>query len=450
MDPKDQPSIPEADTSLAPAVQENPNPAEESKDQLSNPEADTSLAPAAHENPNPPEESKSPAKSKLELEQIRSETHKQLYSAIQSLRKDEDDPIKLHSKISDSYSKLKLLNEERRSLADDEDLARLDCALGAVIGAFIGDSLGSAVEFQRHVSNDDLIRALSMTKGIFGNGPGQVTDDSELAMCILNGICRTLPNWEADSIAEFYKGWIGSQPFDIGMTTRNAFSYLYDFKEVEGLANVARESANENNQSSLSNGSFMRCSPLAVYCRNMIDDDFVRYIVTEDSSMTHSNRLIHETQTLYILCISHLIQNPKDRENAIKKVVEYAQSKCSLEAQNWLKDSFDPNKAMPGCPTIGFVKIAFDHSFRELIKENIDFDETMKRVLLLAGDTDTNAAIVGAMIGAYVGYKALNEDWKNKVETYEFKTKGGINRNRDFLDQTKVKQMVEKIFWECP
>ena len=74
----------------------------------------------------------------------------------------------------------------------------------------------------------------------------------------------------------------------------------------------------------------------------------------------------------------------------------------------------------------------------------------MKRVLLLGGDTDTNAAIVGAMIGAYVGYKALNEDWKIKVETYEFKTKKGINRDREFLDQTKVREMVERIFWECP
>ena len=410
-------------------------------------EAAASLSP---ENPSPPEESKGLPKSKLEIEQIRSETHQILYTTIKSLLKDEDDPSKLQSIISDSYFKLKSLNTERKALADEEDLARLDCALGAVIGAFIGDSLGSAVEFQKHVSNDDLNRALSMIGGVFGNGPGQVTDDSELAMCILSGLCRNLPNWNPDYIAEFYKEWIMSNPFDVGMTTRDAFESLPGRNGIEGLARKAMRSSKKNNQSSLSNGSFMRCSPLAVYCRNMMDEDFVKYIVTEESSMTHSNPLIHETETLYILCISHLIQNPKDKENAIRKVVDYAQRKCSQEAQNWLKDSFDENRAMPGNPKIGFVKIAFDHSFRELLKENIDFTEAMKRVLLLGGDTDTNAAIVGAMIGAYVGYKALNEDWKNKVETYEFKTKAGINRDREFLDQTKVKGMVERIFWECP
>ena len=388
-------------------------------------------------------------KSKLELEKKRSKIQKKLFEAIKSLEKGEDDPNKLESIISGLYSELNALHAERNILADDEDLARLDCALGAVIGAFIGDSMGSAVEFQQYVSNEDLNKALAMNGGIFGNGPGQVTDDSELAMCILNGIFRTLPNWDADSIADYYKSWVMSDPFDIGITTRNSFKELQIHNQVKGLARIAKESSTKLNGSSLSNGSFMRASPLAVYCRNM-DEDFLRYIVTEDSSMTHSNPVIHETETLYILCISYLIQNPKDRANAIKKLIDYSERKCSKEAQMWIRDTFNQGKAMPGCPNIGFSKIAFDHSFRELMKEVVEFDEAMKRVLLLGGDTDTNAAIVGAMIGAYVGYSSLSKEWRNKVETYEYKTKGGINRNREFLDQTKVKEMVEKIFWECP
>ena len=388
-------------------------------------------------------------KSKLELEQIRSKIHEQLFSSIKSLQKGEDNSKKQESIISELYSKLKSLNAERKNLADEEDLARLDCALGAVIGAFIGDSMGSAVEFQKYVSNEDLNKALAMNGGIFGNGPGQVTDDSELAMCLLNGICRTLPNWDADSIADYYKSWVMSEPFDIGMATRNSFAPLQNHHEIKDLARIARESSKKHNGDSLSNGSFMRASPLAVYCRNM-NEDFVRYIVTEDSSLTHSNPLIHESETLYILCISNLIQYPKNRENAIEKVIEYSQRKCSPETKIWLRDIFNESKVMPGSPQIGFAKIAFDHSFRELMKSNVEFEEVMKRVLLLGGDTDTNAAIVGAMIGAYVGYSSLSKEWRNKIETYEYKTKGGINRNREFLDQTKVKEMVEKVFWECP
>ncbi len=31
------------------------------------------------------------------------------------------------------------------------------------------------------------------------------------------------------------------------------------------------------------------------------------------------------------------------------------------------------------------------------------------------GDTDTNAAIVGALIGAYTGFEDLKNEWKEKV-----------------------------------
>ena len=59
-----------------------------------------------------------------------------------------------------------------------------------MLGAFIGDSIGSYVEFSRgKISASDVRFALIMP----GGGPwklnaGQVTDDSELAMCQLRGL----------------------------------------------------------------------------------------------------------------------------------------------------------------------------------------------------------------------------------------------------------------------
>ena len=321
---------------------------------------------------------------------------------------------------------------------------QLNSALGCVFGAFIGDALGSAVEFQRTVSPSDLIRALSMNGGIFGNGPGQVTDDSELAMCILNGICESLPSFSSDSIANYYKQWISSRPFDIGNTTRNAFYTLPNL--TNNLAKAAQIASRNYNQDSLSNGSFMRSSPLAVYCRHLNTQETEK-IVIEDSSMTHSNPIIHQTETMYILCLSHLIQYPKDKEGALKRVFEYAEN-CNGIAKSWLTDAFDDRKPMPGNPNMGYVKIAFDHSFRELRRNDNDFCETMSRILLLGGDTDTNAAIVGAMIGAYVGYDDLPKDWKDKVEAFGSGV-WGIQRP-EFLNQRAVKGMVERIFRAAP
>ena len=63
--------------------------------------------------------------------------------------------------------------------------------------------------------------------GPFGCGPGQITDDSELAMCLLHGLIngnegQEEPVLDVDAIATMYAHWIKSNPFDIGITTRQA------------------------------------------------------------------------------------------------------------------------------------------------------------------------------------------------------------------------------------
>ena len=62
--------------------------------------------------------------------------------------------------------------------------------VGSILGAFIGDSLGSFREFCRGDCPEELIEeALTMPGGGHWNLlPGQITDDSELAMCMLRGL----------------------------------------------------------------------------------------------------------------------------------------------------------------------------------------------------------------------------------------------------------------------
>jgi ADP-ribosyl-[dinitrogen reductase] hydrolase len=54
--------------------------------------------------------------------------------------------------------------------------------------------------------------------------PGQITDDSELAMCLLNALIEG--NGSIDTVAhcKWYGKWMNSPPFDIGTTTSNGLS----------------------------------------------------------------------------------------------------------------------------------------------------------------------------------------------------------------------------------
>lgn len=332
------------------------------------------------------------------------------------------------------------------STIDDIEKLRLNCALGCVFGAFIGDALGSALEFKTRITNDMLQSALLMNGGVFGNGSGQVTDDSEMAMSMLTALSESVPRFDPDLIGRHYKYWIISRPFDIGQTTASA---LRPLRNVESnFWSCASDAAREYNSSSQSNGSFMRSSPLAVFCRKLSFAE-LKEVVINDVCMTHSNKTVQEAECLYIRFISFLIQNPKNKDGAIEDLFNCLNDVTDPNTKKWVEDAFS-NKRMEAINRMGWVKIAFDHAFGQIRKEEINFDQAMSDILSLGGDTDTNAAIVGAMIGAYVGYKDLNENWKRKVEEFDSMRMPGIPREGSFLNQTLVKQKVEHVFANAP
>lgn len=66
-------------------------------------------------------------------------------------------------------------------------------------------------------------------KGIEG---GQITDDSEMAMCLIEGLLdskekeKGVKIMNLEKIVNFYKQWLLSPPFDIGLTTQSALNPL--------------------------------------------------------------------------------------------------------------------------------------------------------------------------------------------------------------------------------
>ena len=53
--------------------------------------------------------------------------------------------------------------------------------------------------------------------GVWEVGPGQVTDDSEMALCLLRGLEQGAPPaLPEEAIATGYADWYNSGPFDIG------------------------------------------------------------------------------------------------------------------------------------------------------------------------------------------------------------------------------------------
>ena len=116
--------------------------------------------------------------------------------------------------------------------------------------------------------------------GTFEVGPGQVTDDSEMAMCLMWALVEANEGkagsflereLNSDLIAKWYANWIKSVPFDIGNSTINGLRPLEEANTIP-KAWMSKQSAAEKNEHSQSNGSLMRCTPMAVWTSSLYQD----------------------------------------------------------------------------------------------------------------------------------------------------------------------------------
>jgi len=128
----------------------------------------------------------------------------------------------------------------------------------------VGDAAGAPLEFDYQPSMEEAKHAMTMPggDGVWGVASGQITDDSELALCLAQALGSHL-DFNLEQIAQNYAKWIDSPPFDIGFTTRASLGCLREPKwrsvcEAEGYAVAMTRAARQRCMESKSNGSLMR------------------------------------------------------------------------------------------------------------------------------------------------------------------------------------------------
>ena len=81
-------------------------------------------------------------------------------------------------------------------------------------------------------------------------------------MCLMYGLIEGKGKLDAAAIVKYYGKWYKNVPFDIGYTTRNALSTA---SSTNPEPDVTRNAAVQKNMTSISNGSLMRATPIAVW-----------------------------------------------------------------------------------------------------------------------------------------------------------------------------------------
>lgn len=285
----------------------------------------------------------------------------------------------------------------------------IDRAQGCLLGALIGDAAGATLEFLgRMPTEEDLDRALAMSGGgVFRLAPGQITDDGELTLALAHALIDGNGAYDLDKVAARYKAWFDSGPFDIGGTTHSALSV-----RVQGgfsLGEAMTRRAQAHSMASKANGALMRATPLGIWAARQTVDEAVR-AARADACLTHPNPSCQWANVAYVLAIRHLMLYAGDSSGAIaaaRDALETGREEGADEVLAWLDDACAGK--LPEChPQAGYVRIAFTHAFHHL-RVGSGYEEALRQVLAGGGDTDTNACIVGGLVGALHGKEYLPE-----------------------------------------
>ncbi|KAK9826033.1 hypothetical protein WJX74_007037 [Apatococcus lobatus] len=310
----------------------------------------------------------------------------------------------------------------------------LDAARGALLGAACGDAAGAVLEFSGHVGAEDAAWALTMPGGgCFNVGKGQFTDDTELALSLANGLLLhdgTSPSFPAEQVAQQYVKWFESGPFDIGNTCRNAFA----LNCVPGKAVAAQmiAASDTQNGSSKSNGALMRATPLAVFGCYMPTSSLAA-IAEQDACLSHPNKVCQSCNAAYVAAVGHLISHPGDQQGALAVASKVASGPdFDPGVRKWLlEDSLDNPAALNCEQLIGYCRWGFTLAFM-FLRTGTRYKDAIEQTLFCGGDTDTNAAIVGGLLGAFWGAKAIPQSMSGPVIAYAWNDKEGQGHKRPF------------------
>jgi ADP-ribosylglycohydrolase/fructose-1,6-bisphosphatase/inositol monophosphatase family enzyme len=267
--------------------------------------------------------------------------------------------------------------------SDDACVAR---AAGCLLGQVIGDSLGSRVEFKgaAEIAREfpQGVRELA-DGGAYRLIAGQPTDDSEMALALARSLVRH-KGFVKDEVLAAYRAWLQSRPVDVGSTTERG---------LLGLHTTESES----------NGSLMRVSPIGIWAAG--DPARAATAAREDSALTHPNPVCVEACAGYSAAIAAGVAGAGReamRDAALANSAGRAREAIALGACGKPHAEYEKQ--------IGWVLIALQNAFYCLFRAG-NLEEALVETVGRGGDTDTNAAIAGALMGAAFGREALPSRW---------------------------------------
>jgi ADP-ribosylglycohydrolase len=282
-----------------------------------------------------------------------------------------------------------------------------DRAAGVLLGAACGDALGVPYEFAGRVPDvPEMIGG-----GLGPYEPGEYSDDTQMHACVAEVAARIddlRTEFAQDGIAMRFLRWYREGASDIGNQTR---AVLGAVDGTGGLSSAMREAAarlHERTGRSAGNGSLMRTGVVAL--PYLADPAGMAEAARLVSGLTHTDDLAGDACVLWCSGVRRAVLDgtyagvreglahvPPDRRERWAGWLD--------EAEAVTPDHFRPN---------GFVVAALQAAW-SAVTHTTTLPDGLAAAVRAGDDTDTVAAIAGALLGARHGASAVPATWRSMV-----------------------------------
>jgi ADP-ribosyl-[dinitrogen reductase] hydrolase len=285
--------------------------------------------------------------------------------------------------------------------------AQLHRAAGALLGAAAGDALGAGYEFESNPPR----HAEMIGGGPFHFAPGEWTDDTQMSICVAE--VAATGNLDPAAVGDRFLEWYRGRPRDVGNQTG---AVLERARQGSDCAGVAAEYFRRNPHNAAGNGSLMRTAPVAL--AHLGDTAATVASARAISELTHADPQAGDACVLWCAAIGHAVmqgglQGAPDPHELLPEGRAGRWAGRLQEAETAPRRTFSHN---------GYVVTAHQAAQAAVHQTSVPeampclhLQDALRAAVHIGHDTDTVAAIAGALLGARWGVSAIPFAWRRML-----------------------------------
>jgi len=295
--------------------------------------------------------------------------------------------------------------------------------LGGMFGSALGDCIG---ELAFRYGNEQTLLTQVKNKKVL-----RYTDDTAMAIGIAKTITSTSANWSTQELGETfhnnyneepYRGYGSGPPQIFRIVERKDQSYTDVAKNLFG------------GDGSYGNGASMRIAPLGIFYYDKSD---IYMIAKKSAIATHTHPLGIDGAAILAKTLSLMVPKEpgeipiQEKIEILNELINFSHTdkyKKTLEKVKKLiekDETLSKAEEIIGSGVLSYTSVPF--SIFAFLYNSESYGQNLIDTVLISRDRDTVGAMVGGLLGAYLGIEEIPDNWIQKLE------------NKDYIENLAIK-----------